>query len=185
MRATTKRIRYRTLAQFCIPQNNHMIDHVCVSKDLWTGCRFHVCHGPWAFKWTYYISIQHTVRKSWMCSSLSFPYIPFSLLNFSSDEPFWSKAKSSISSVLLYPTVAKINQLVRTTRNHKLQKHKFAYLIMKNTTFARFPRALSFVHISQLFSSYQRREMTRLVVWTTWELARFNFFSFHLQTAHV
>lgn len=36
------------------------------------------------------IITQHTVRRSWMCSSLSLLYIPLSLLNFSSAGPFWS-----------------------------------------------------------------------------------------------
>ena len=47
-------------------------------------------------------------------------------------------------------------------------RHKFAYLIVKNNSFARFARAVFIFDISQTFSLFLRREMTRFaVVWTT------------------
>ena len=48
------------------------------------------------------------------------------------------------------------------------ERHKLAYLITKNNSFARFARAVFIFDISQTFSFFLRREMICFaVVWTT------------------
>ena len=52
-------------------------------------------------------------------------------------------------------------------RRMQQERHKFAYLIVKNNCFARFARAVFIFDIS-LFSFFLRREVTCFaVVWTT------------------
>ena len=53
-------------------------------------------------------------------------------------------------------------------RRRQQGRHKVAYLIVKNNTFARFARTVFIFDISQTFSFFLRREMTCFgVVWTT------------------
>ena len=61
-----------------------------------------------------------------------------------------------------------ITELTQPRRRLQQGRHKFAYLIVKNNTFARFARAVFIFDISQTFSFFLRREMTCFaVVWTT------------------
>ena len=54
-------------------------------------------------------------------------------------------------------------------RRRQREHHKFAYLIVKNNSFARFASEVFIFDISQTFSFFLRREMTCFaVVWTTW-----------------
>ena len=54
-------------------------------------------------------------------------------------------------------------------RQRQQKPHKFAYLTMKNISFARFARALFIFDILKTFSFFPRREMTSFAfVWTTW-----------------
>ena len=61
-----------------------------------------------------------------------------------------------------------IRELTQPRRRLQQERHKFAYLIEKNNSFARFARAVFIFDISQTFSFFLRREMTGFaVVWTT------------------
>ena len=62
-----------------------------------------------------------------------------------------------------------VSSLIKQPRRRRQQeRHKFAYLTMKNNSFARFARAVFIFDISQTFSFFLRREMTCFaVVWTT------------------
>ena len=63
----------------------------------------------------------------------------------------------------------KLRELTQPRRRRQQERHKFAYLIVKNNSFARFARAVFIFDISQKFSFFLRREMTCFaVVWTTW-----------------
>ena len=60
-----------------------------------------------------------------------------------------------------------ITELTQPRRRRQHGRHIFAYLIVKNNTFARFARAVFIFDISQTFSFFLRREMTCFaVVWT-------------------
>ena len=60
-------------------------------------------------------------------------------------------------------------ELKQPRRRRQQERHKFAYLIVKNNSFARFARAVFIFDISQTFSFFPRREMTSFaVVRTTW-----------------
>ena len=64
-----------------------------------------------------------------------------------------------------------IRELKQRRRRRQQKPHKFAYLTMKNSIFARFARAFFiFSHLQlKTFSFFLRREMTCFaVVWTTW-----------------
>ena len=63
--------------------------------------------------------------------------------------------------------------VIGSLRNHDDDGNKkvtnFAYLIVKNNSFARFARAVFIFDFSLMFSFFLRREMTCFaVVWTTW-----------------
>ena len=58
-----------------------------------------------------------------------------------------------------------IRELKQTRRRQKREPHKFAYLTMENSIFARFARAyFIFWHLKLTFSFFLRREMTSFVV---------------------
>ena len=64
----------------------------------------------------------------------------------------------------------KINnrEFTQPGRRRQQEGHKFAYLIVKNNSFARFARAFFIFDISQMFSFFLQREMTCFAfVWTT------------------
>ena len=70
---------------------------------------------------------------------------------------------------LLQPSRTKNRELTQPRRRRQQERHKFAYLTMKNNSFARFTRAVFIFDISHTFSFFLRREMTCFaVVWTTW-----------------
>ena len=74
------------------------------------------------------------------------------------------KASALVNFPLLNST-----EFTQTRRRRQQERHKFAYLIVKNNSFARFARAVFIFDISQTFSFFLRREMTCVaVVWTTW-----------------
>ena len=59
-------------------------------------------------------------------------------------------------------------EFTQIRRRQQQERHKFAYLIMKNNSSARFARAVFIFDISQTFSFFLRRERTCFaVVWTT------------------
>ena len=70
-------------------------------------------------------------------------------------------ANKAINIFMNYPLVP---------RGRQQERQKFAYVIMKNNSFARFARAFFiFLNISQTFSFFPRHEMSCFeVVWTTW-----------------
>ena len=60
-----------------------------------------------------------------------------------------------------------IRELTQPRRRRQQKPHKFAYLTVKNSIFARFARAFFIFDISLTFSFFLRREMTCFaVVWT-------------------
>ena len=83
---------------------------------------------------------------------------------------FWEFNCKSYSS--FSDDTAGNRELTQPQRWQQQGRHKFAYLIVKNNSCARFARAVFIFDISQTkFSFFLRREMTCFavtVVWTTW-----------------
>ena len=83
---------------------------------------------------------------------------------------YWKKIESA-HCLLHSPPPLELNnrELTQPRRRRQQESHKFAYLIVKNNSFARFARAVFIFDISLMFSFFLRREMTCFaVVWTTW-----------------
>ena len=57
-----------------------------------------------------------------------------------------------------------IREPTQPHRRRQQERHKFAYLIVKNNNFARFARAVLIFDISQTFSFFLRREITCFAV---------------------
>ena len=57
-----------------------------------------------------------------------------------------------------------IREFTQPRRRRQQESHKFAYLIVKNNSFARFARAFLIFDISLTFSFFLRREMTCFAV---------------------
>ena len=75
--------------------------------------------------------------------------------------------KSSLSS--LRKLFHDSRELKQPRRRQQQKPHKFAYLSMKNSIFARFARAFFIFWHFETSSFFLRREMTCFaVVWTTW-----------------
>ena len=76
-----------------------------------------------------------------------------------------------MAAIIWDPALRELTQPRRRRRRRRQQKpHKFAYLTVKNSIFARFARAFFIFDISLTFSFFLRREMTCFaVVWTTWQ----------------
>lgn len=164
-----------TLAPICIQQNNHVIDHTCVSKDLRTGCRFY----------TSIMAPGRSNKHNTLAFNIQFVKAGCVLLWVFHTFPsvYWTSRQMSPSDLKRRATFQVYYYTQRWRRQIKdkspcsnktkpqASKTQICILMMKNKSFARFPPTFSFVYISQLFSSYQQREMIRLaVVWTTWEL---------------
>ena len=79
---------------------------------------------------------------------------------------FWEFNCKSYSS--FNDDTAGNRELTQPQQRQQQGRHKFAYLIVKNNSRARFARAVFIFDISQTFSFFLRREMTCFaVVWTT------------------
>lgn len=65
---------------------------------------------------------------------------------------------SYLGTVNVHPKV-NIRELQKPLQRQRQARQEFAYLTIKNHSFARFARALSILYVSQSFWSYQRREM--------------------------
>ena len=57
-----------------------------------------------------------------------------------------------------------MNQFTQPRRQRQQERHKFAYLTVKNNRFARFARAFFIFGHPQTFSFFLRREMTCFAV---------------------
>ena len=79
------------------------------------------------------------------------------------------RERVSLASFVLSPFWTNNRELTQPRRRRQQKPNKFAYLIVKSNSFARFARAVFIFDISQTFSFFLRREITCFaVVWTKW-----------------
>ena len=96
---------------------------------------------------------------------------PLTSLQSIDPESINQETKQTYLPINLYSNQQSINrELMQPRRRRQQNPHKFAYLTMKNSIFARFACAFFiFWHFARTFSFFLRREMTCFAVeWTTW-----------------